>query len=103
MTTYSEQKQLHFDLSYVGLRAQATAIGLVQLCRELQRAGTLDQPAMDRIKGAIADEVALSAPRSADANIYRAELLARLDRLFAGDHPVGPADSLAFGDMPKRE
>ena len=37
-----QQKKLHFELTNVGMRAQATAAGMVQLCRELHRAGILD-------------------------------------------------------------
>lgn len=49
-----QQKKLHFELTNVGMRAQATAAGMVQLCRELHRAGILDNDALERIKSAIA-------------------------------------------------
>ena len=97
VTAYDKQKKLHFDLSNVGLRAQATAVGLVQLCIELRRANVLDGPALDRIKGAIVDEISLNTPRSMARDDYRRELQARLDRLFAGEQDLGPADALAFG------
>ena len=45
-----QQKKLHFELTNVGMRAQATAAGMVQLCRELHRAGILDNDALERIK-----------------------------------------------------
>lgn len=35
MVKDAQQRKLHFDLTNVGLRAQATATGLVRLCREL--------------------------------------------------------------------
>jgi hypothetical protein len=93
MTINENQKRLHFDLTNVGLRAQATAVGLVQL----QRANVLEEAAVERIKLAIADEVSLSAPRSVSAQTYRSDIKARLDRLFAGGQALGPAEALAFG------
>ncbi|MDB5690478.1 MAG: hypothetical protein JWL91_2354 [Sphingomonas bacterium] len=96
-TLYEKQKKLHFDLSNVGLRAQATAVGLVQLCIELRRANVLDEPAIERIKSAVADQISLSAPRSIASQDYRRDIAARLDQLFAGEQEVGPADALSFG------
>jgi len=100
-TPYDNQRKLHFDLTNVGLRAHATAVGLVQLCIELQRTKLLDQAAVERIKEAIADEVSLSAPRSITALEYRKEIKARLDGLFAGGQEVGPAEVLSFGASPE--
>ena len=79
----AEERKLHDQVGFVGLRAQATAVGFIQLCTELCRAGLLDEAAMGRIKEAIAKELALSRPR---AN-YQSEFEAsrrRLDDLFAG-------------------
>ena len=79
----AEERKLHDQVGFVGLRAQATAVGFLQLCTELCRAGVLDEAAMDRIKDAIAKELALSRPR---AN-YQVELKSsrkRLDDLFEG-------------------
>ncbi|BBF68199.1 MULTISPECIES: hypothetical protein [Sphingomonadaceae] len=92
-----KQKKLHFDLSNVGLRAHATAVGLLQLCLELRRAGVLDESAVDRIKGAIACDIEVSAPRSVATAEYRRDIKARLDKLFAGEEKIGSADALAFG------
>lgn len=100
MIINENQKRLHFDLTNVGLRAQATAVGLVQLCVELQRANVLEEAAVERIKLAIADEVSLSAPRSVSAQTYRSDIKVRLDRLFAGGQELGPAEALAFGATP---
>jgi hypothetical protein len=78
-----EERKLHDQVGFVGLRAQATAVAFIQLCTELCRAGVLDDGAMRRIKEAIAKEIALSRPRAA----YRSEFetsLQRLDDLFAG-------------------
>ena len=79
----AEERKLHDQVGFVGLRAQATAVGFIQLCTELCAAGVLDEAAMGRIKDAIAKELALSRPRSA----YQDELersRSRLDDLFAG-------------------
>jgi hypothetical protein len=102
MTISNEkQRKLHFDLTNVGLRAQATAVGLVQLCVELQRAKLLDAPAIERIKTAIADDVSLAAPRGIASKEYRTDIKARLDNLFAGEQEVGSAEALAFGGVPE--
>jgi len=97
---YEKNKKLHFDITNVGLRAQATAVGLVQLCVELRRANILDEAAVDRIKNAIADEVAVAAPRTLTSPQYRSDVKSRLDRLFAGEQEVGSAEALSFGATP---
>jgi len=97
---YDKQKRLHWELTNVELRAQATAVGLVQLCIELRRANALDELALERIKDAIADEVAVAAPRVTASKNYRSDVRSRLDRLFAGDQEVGPADALATTPQP---
>lgn len=96
-TSYEKQKKLNHDLMNVGLRAQATAVGLVQLCIELRRANVLDEAATERIKDAIADQVSVAAPRGAAGRGYREDIRARLDRLFAGEQEVGSAEALSFG------
>ena len=97
---YEKHKKLHFDITNVGLRAQATAVGLVQLCLELRRANVLDEAAVERIKNAIADEVAVAAPRTLTSPQYRSDVKNRLDRLFAGEQEVGSAEALSFGATP---
>ena len=94
-----KQKKLHFDLTNVGLRAQATAVGLLQLCCELRTAGVLDEAAVERIKNAIADEIEISAPRSVASQDYRRDVRKRIDELFAGQRRVGPAtEALNFDE-----
>jgi hypothetical protein len=94
MPLSSEQKRLHSDLNNIGLRAQASAAGLVQLCRELEQAGVLSGDALTRIKSAIADEIAFNAPRSYKVEDYRRYIGGRLDSIFAGNTKVGTADYL---------
>lgn len=86
---YAEDKQLHDTIELVGMRAQATTVGLVQLSIELVRAGVLDQDAIGRIKDSIAKEICLNRPRSIPAENFNENLRARLDRLFSGEGPVG--------------
>ena len=79
---HAEVRKLHDQVGFVGLRAQATSVGFIQLCSELCRAGVLDEAALGRIKDAIARELAMSS-----RNPYHDELTKarkRLDDLFAG-------------------
>ena len=99
---YGKHKKLHFDITNVGLRAQATAVGLVKLCVELRRANVLDDAAVERIKDAIADDVSVTAPRPLASPEYRDEVRTRLDRLFAGEQDVGSAEALSFEATPNR-
>ncbi len=78
----SEELRLHETVSFVGLRAQATAVGLLQLSAELVRAGVLDKAAVDRIKDAIAKDISLSRPRSVSRDEYMGLVRSRLDGLF---------------------
>jgi hypothetical protein len=101
MSSIDKQKRLHFDVVNVGLRAQATAVGLVQLCVELRAAGVLEEAALTRIKDAIADEVSVASSRRRGQQEYRREVRHRLDQLFAGETKVGSAEALSFGDQPE--
>jgi hypothetical protein len=88
----TEEIRLHETVSFVGLRAQATAVGLLQLSAELVRAGVLDKAAVDRIKEAIAKDIALSRPRSVSRDEYMGLVRQRLDGLFdAKEQPAQPA------------
>lgn len=95
---YEKQKKMHYDIMNVGLRAQATAVGFVQLCIELREAQVLGDAALDRVKDAIADELSVAPPRRIAMRDHRNEIKARLDRLFRGEQKVGSADALAFED-----
>lgn len=97
MTIGSEQKKLHQDLKNVGLRAQATAAGLVQLCKELQAAGVINDAAVGRIKEAIADEISLTAPRPLLRADFRRDVCERLNAIFSGAEKLGPAEDMPFG------
>jgi len=75
-------KQLHDTIGFLGLRAQATAVGLLQLSAELIKAGVLDEAAVGRIKQAIFDDLALGRPPSQTKLDYEEMLHRRLDHLF---------------------
>ncbi len=86
----SDERRLHQSVSLVGLRAQATAVGLIQLTAELVRAGVLDQAAVGRVKEAIARDLLLFPPASVRKAEFETWVRGRLDALFACDEPIGP-------------
>jgi hypothetical protein len=84
-----DERRLHQTVSLVGLRAHATAVGLIQLTTELVRAGVLDQAAVGRIKCAIANDLMLSPPSSVKKAEFETWVRNRLDALFACEEPIG--------------
>ena len=83
-------KERHDTVTFLGLRAQATAVGLVQLAAELIKVGILDAAAVDRIKQAIFDDLALSRPPSRAKAEYEVILHRRLDGLFVAPNVDPP-------------
>lgn len=79
---------LHNAIDFIGMRAQGTAVGLIQLTIELKRAGLLDDAAMGRIKDAIADEISQTRPRAIGKQEFQNDVRSRLDRVFAGAEPI---------------
>ena len=77
-----EDRRLHDAMDFIGLRALATAAGLIQICEELRRAGVFDDGAISRIKEAMAREIALSRRGNFETEFQTA--VQRLDALFAG-------------------
>ena len=77
-----EDRRLHDAMDFIGLRALATAAGLIQMCAELHRAGLFDEEAIDRIKDAMAREIALSRRGTFETEFKTAKQ--RLDALFEG-------------------
>jgi hypothetical protein len=74
--------KLHDCLDYIGLRAQATSVGLLQLCSELVAVGVLDDAAVDRIKDAIQHDITVSRPRKHGQADFEHLLRKRLDSIF---------------------
>lgn len=88
-----EGKQLHDAIDFVGLRAHATAVGLIQLTAELVRAGVLDEAAVERMKEMIAQDLALNRPPHATKEAFEKQIRMRLDRLFAAEDKLEPKAS----------
>ena len=89
-----EGKKLHDEIGFVGLRAQATAVGLLQLSIELRRVGVLDDGALERIKEAVANDLLLATPSHMSREAHKASIKQRLDRLFAGCETLSAQTSL---------
>ena len=85
----NDTKKLHETLDLLGLRAQATAAGMIQLSVELVRAGVLDEAALGRVKDSIFGEISLRRPISVPKDEYDRSMRRRLDALFAGTEPLG--------------
>ena len=54
-------RERHRALDFIGLRAHATTVGLIQLCEELLNSGVLSPEGLERIKGAIRTELTVSS------------------------------------------
>jgi hypothetical protein len=89
-----EGKKLHDAIGFVGLRAHATAVGLIQLTSELAAAGVLDQAAVGRIKVKIAQDLALNMPPHAIKEDFEEQTRQRLDRLFSGEEKLEPLETV---------
>lgn len=74
--------KLHRNLEFIGLRAQATSVGLLQLCAELVRAKVIDAEAVGRIKDAIHLDIVVANPRGRDREEFSETLRRRLDDVF---------------------
>jgi hypothetical protein len=83
-----QARELHRTLEFIGLRAQATTVGLIQLCSELVAAGVLENAAIERIKDAIFREIAVMNPRGYNRAEFERTLRKRLDSIFPHE-PVG--------------
>jgi hypothetical protein len=97
----NDTKKLHETLDLLGMRAQAAAIGMIQIAVELGRAGVLEEAAIGRIKDAIFGEIALRRPTSVPKDEYDRTMRRRLDALFAGQEKIGnkpPAEVAAVID-----
>lgn len=91
-------RERHRTLDFIGLRAHATTVGLIQLCEELLNAGILQQDGLDRIKRAIISELTVSNTRISNQAGFDDTLKRRIDAIFpqaAGLPPqehVGPTE-----------
>jgi hypothetical protein len=82
-------RERHRTLDFIGLRAHATAVGLIQLCEELLNAGVLSVEGLDRIKGEICSELAVGKrARVSDQREFDDMLRCRVDAVF----PIAPGE-----------
>ena len=95
-----QARELHRTLEFIGLRAQATTVGMLQLCAELVRAGTLQQDAVERIKHSIFREIAVNQPSGYNRAEFERTLKHRLDSIFPSANECRPrADVGTVDDM----
>lgn len=85
----NDTRKLHETLDLLGMRAEAAAVGMIQLSVELNRAGVLDQAALCRIKDSIFGQLSLNRPLSVPRDEFDRTMRRRLDALFSGDEPLG--------------
>jgi hypothetical protein len=85
-----QARELHRTLEFIGLRAQATTVGLVQLCAELVAAGVLKDEAIGRIKEAIFREITVTHTRGYNRAEFERTLRQRLDSIFSHTASSGP-------------
>lgn len=78
----AEARELHRTLDFIGLRAHAATVGLIQLCEELLMVGILDAAAIERIKDAIHMEISVSRSRMTGHDSFDDTLKTRLDAIF---------------------
>lgn len=96
----AEARQLHGTIDFIGLRAHATTVGLIQLCAELLRAGVLDGEAVQRIKDAIHREISVSHSRGVAREEFEQSLRERLDAIFPNvDGPQNRASVGSAADL----
>ena len=101
-----QARELHRTLEFIGLRAQAPTVGLIQLCAELVAAGVQQDAAIERIKDAIFRELAVMHPRGHNRAEFERTLRQRLDAIFphaAGTEPrarVGPVAEMETSLVP---
>jgi predicted nucleic acid-binding protein len=88
----SVARERHRTLDFIGLRAHATTVGLIQLCEELLNAGILKQDGLDRIKAAIISELTVSNVRISNQKSYDETIKRRIDAIFPSAAGVPPAE-----------
>lgn len=96
-----QARELHRTLEFIGLRAQATTVGLLQLCAELVNAGVLHDDAIERIKEAIYRELTATSPRGYNRAEFEKTLRQRLDSIFP--HAKDPEPRARVGTVDDME
>ena len=88
-------RERHHALDFIGLRAHATTVGLIQLCEELLNAGILSADALDRIKTAILTELAVSSSsRISNHATFDDSMRRRIDAIFPQAPGIPPTEQV---------
>ena len=82
-------KRTHEAITYIGFRAHATSVGLLQLTKEFRRAGVLDDNAISRIKIVVCNDLSLSYRPSILKSDFEAMIHRGLDQLFSCEASPG--------------
>src|SRR3546814_9371249 len=84
----SDSDRVRADLDAIGMRASGSAVGLLQLLKELLDARVLGHDAVERIREAIIADVAGARPRSQTQDDFEKRERERMDHLL----PHGPEE-----------
>ncbi|HVJ00303.1 MAG TPA: hypothetical protein VM657_14695 [Sphingomonas sp.] len=88
----NDSERVRADLDAIGMRASGTAVGLLQLLKELLDAGVLGHDSVERIREAIIADVAGQRPRSQTQAEFEKRVRERMDHLLPltpeGEAPV---------------
>jgi hypothetical protein len=74
-------QRMHHLMDAAGIRAPMTAAALLQLIAELRRSGVLNDPAVERIKDAVAREAFQVRPSHCSKREFEADIRAQMDRM----------------------
>jgi len=94
----AEARERHRTLDFIGLRAHATTVGLIQLCEELLNAGILTPDGLERIKGAIRSELTVCNARISNQPTFDDTLKRRLDAIFPKCAGVPPEEAVGCAE-----
>ncbi|MCM8730455.1 hypothetical protein ACFO8O_05665 [Hephaestia sp. GCM10023244] len=85
----SDSDRVRADLDAIGMRAAGSAVGLLQLLKELLDARVLGHDAVERIREAIIADVAGARPRSQTQADFEKRVRERMDHLLPLNRKVG--------------
>jgi len=94
-TGLKDGQHIQLALESIGMRQRGTAVGLLQLCKELFDAGVLDPDAVVRIREAIVADVALNCPRTVQVSEYQDMVRERLNALLTDPASLTVAEATA--------
>lgn len=94
----ADAKKLHSELDYIGLRAQATAVAMLQMCAELARVGVFGDENVERIKRAVHREIMVSYHQRYGRKEFEDTLRKRLDAIFPAGVDVETSQTIGSVD-----